>query len=336
MPNNRRNHVTITDVAQHAGVSAMTVSRVVNNRGQISKAMRERVYKAMHELDYKPNRIARSLASNQTFKIGVTVPDIASVFFTVLLESIEYVLWKHNYYMVLSNTGKSDRREQDVLDIFEQDRVDGVLVFGSHLNCEQLTDLLRNHRAAVVFNSEVDPEVAGQILIDEQGAIELAVQHLMDTGRTHLGYVGVERRTYSMRERKRAFESVVARLSDRLNGWTMDINEHNPVTNLPQYLAAYPQTNGIVCFNDEAAADVLMILADIGKKVPEEIGVIGYDDTKLAQWVTPRLTTIRLNTNISQLGELAARLLLERIEGKVDKQSIVLSPQLIIRDSTRP
>jgi LacI family transcriptional regulator len=288
----------------------------------------------MRELGYKPNRIARSLVSNQTYKIGVIVPNISSSFFTILLESIEYVLWQHNYHMILSNTGKSDRREQDILDIFEEDRIDGVMIFGSHLDHDHLTNLLRNQRAAVVFNGEVDPSVAGQILMNQTAAIEMAVQHLLKAGRCHLGYIGVDRRTYSMRERRRAFEEVLHQFSNRVDGWVMDSGTINLNVLLPQYLETYPQTDGIVCFNDETAAEALQVLCELGKSVPDDIAVIGYDDVRLASLVTPKLTTLRLTLTISELGELAARMLLERIGGKVDQQPCILTHELIVRDST--
>ncbi len=329
-----KNRVTIADVAEYAQISTMTVSRVVNNRGQVSEKMRLRVQQAMHELGYKPNRIARSLASNQTFKIGVIVPNMSSAFFAAILESIEHVLWMHDYYMVLSNSGQSDRREQDILDVFEQDRVDGVLIFGSHLNCDQLTTLLRNQRAAVIFNGEVDPKVAGQIVFDEKAAIQMAIQHLMDGKRTHIGYVGVDKRTYSMRARRRSFEEIIAQLGGKVEGWIIDTHQDNLEAVVYNHLTQFPQTDGILCFNDEIAADILLLLGGMGKSVPQDVAVIGYDDIRLARWVTPQLTTMRLTKSISELGELAAKMLLERIEGKVDEQPVFLNHELIIREST--
>lgn len=328
----KKDRITIASVAEYAQVSMMTVSRVVNNRGQVSDAMKQRVLNAMNELGYKPNRIARSLASNRTYKIGVIVPDMSSMFFGAILASIEHILWKHDYYMVLSNTGKSERREQDILDVFEEDRVDGVLIFGSHLSHDRLTDQLKNQRAAVVFNGEVDPKVAGQILLNQSKAIQMAVKHLLAVGRTYLGYIGLDRRTYSMRDRRQAFEDTVAQL--QIDNWVMNYSEENLEPILLEYLQAYPQTDGIICFNDEMAAEVLTILADAGRKVPEEIAVIGFDDIKLATWVTPKLTTIRMKLSISKLGELAANMLLDRIEGRVDDEPHILDHELIIRDST--
>lgn len=330
----KKNRVTIAQVAEYAQVSTMTVSRVVNNRGQVSEAMRQLVQNAMDELEYKPNRIARSLVSSKTFKIGVIVPDMSSMFFATVLSSIEHVLWEHDYYMVVSNTGESDRREQDILDVFEQDQVDGILIFGSHLDSKQLTNLLRNQRAAVVFNGEVDPDVAGQILMDLRGAIEMTVQFLVDKGRKKLGYAGTDYRTYASREREKAFNSVIDELGDDVEGWIMPSTRHNLDLELKKFLNDYPETNGIICFNDELAADVLLTLSRWGKHVPDDIAIVGFDNVRLAQWVTPRLTTIRLKKSVSELGELAAHMLLERIEGKHDGSPIILNHELVIREST--
>jgi LacI family transcriptional regulator len=328
----RKKRITIASVAKHAQVSMMTVSRVVNDRGQVSDAMKQRVLSAMNELGYKPNRIARSLVSNKTFKIGVIVPDMSSMFFASVLASIEHILWEHDYYMVLCNTGKDKRREQDILDVFEEDQVDGVIIFGTHLNKDQLTNLLKNQRAAVVFNSEVDPNVAGQILMNQSEAIAMAVKHLINVGRTNLGYIDLDQRTYSMRERRQAFEDTTTQLS--VNSWVLDSGKENLEPLIKQYLQKYPQTDGIICFNDEMAVRALVILKDEGKQIPEDIAIIGYDDVKIAVWVTPKLTTIRLKMSISKLGELAAQMLLDRIEGKGSNEPIILDQELIIRDST--
>lgn len=329
----KKNRVTIAQVAEYAQVSTMTVSRVVNNRGQVSEKMRQLVQNAMDELGYRPNRIARSLVSNKTYKIGVIVPDMSSMFFTAILSSIEHVLWKHDYYMVVSNSGKSNRREQDIFDVLEEDQVDGVLSFGSHLDSQQLTSLLRNQKASVVFNSEVDPKVAGQILLDQAGAVQSAVNYLVGKGRKKLGYVGVDGRTYAMRERERAFRYAIGQFDD-ICGWALDTGKVTVKTVLSQYVEEYPETNGLICFNDEVAADVLLILSQMGKKVPDDIAVIGFDDVRAAQWVTPRLSTIRLKKGISYLGELAAHMLLERIEGESDNSPVVLDHELVIREST--
>ena len=165
-------------------------------------------------------------------------------------------------------------------------------------------------------------------------SVKRYVIYLYDAGRRCVGYVGVDTRTYAMRERKRVFEGKVRELNGHLDSWVMDSDEHTIRQGLQQYLEMYPQTNGLLCFNDEVAADVLFLLSEMGKRVPDDIAVIGFDDVKLAQWVSPRLTTVRLKQSISELGELAANMLLGRIEGEVDHQPVILSHELVVRDST--
>jgi len=160
----------------------------------------------------------------------------------------------------------------------------------------------------------------------------MAVKHLLKVGRSNLGYIGLDRRTYSMRERRDAFENIVTQF--QLKYWILDSSKEDIRPYLLQHLQDNPQTDGIVCFNDEMAADVLMILREIGKIVPDDIAIIGFDDTKIARWVTPNLTTICLKLSISKLGELAAKMLLDRIEGKVNDEPCILDHELIVRDST--
>ena len=129
-----KDRVTIADVAQKADVSSMTVSRVLNNKDGISDHTREHVLTVMRELGYRPNRIARSLVTDKTLKIGVVVPSISSAYFGAVLEGAERVFWETDYHMLLANTGNNPRREAAIMDLFEEDRVDGVLVFSSILS----------------------------------------------------------------------------------------------------------------------------------------------------------------------------------------------------------
>src|SRR5690606_20968699 len=125
----QKERVTLADVAQKADVSAMTVSRVLNNKDGISETTREHVLSIMQDLGYRPNRVARSLATAQTLKIGIVIPSISSAYFGAVLEGAERVLWDNGYHILLCNSANSKKREQAILDLFEEDRVDGVMVF---------------------------------------------------------------------------------------------------------------------------------------------------------------------------------------------------------------
>ncbi len=328
-----KTRITIADVAQKADVSMMTVSRVLNNKDGIGDDTRRHVLAVMSELGYKPNRIARSLASDRTLKIGVIVPSISSAYFSAILQSAEHVFWHNNYHMLLCNTGNNDRHEKDVLEFFEEDCVDGVLIFGSHLGCKQLSELLGNQRAAVVVNTQVNPKIAGQIIFDEPTGIAMALEHLLKQGRKHLAYVGPPRRTYAIRQRLDSFVQILSAADKYEADSVVNCEEEVADVAVSRLLRERPQTDGIVCFNDTMAVRVLRACADLGRRVPEDIAVIGYDDIDIARMVTPRLTTLRLTLNKDEQGALAAQMLLDRIEGQVDQEPIMLNHELVIRES---
>jgi LacI family transcriptional regulator len=165
----------------------------------------------------------------------------------------------------------------------------------------------------------------------------MAINHLLKSGRKHLAYVGMSIDTYAGSERCRGFE-----LTLRNTGFTIDkarqitftdsdpINDFEPIR---QLLESNPLIDGLVCFNDEVAARTLRVCADMGRRVPDEIAVIGYDDIYLAELLTPTLTTLRLKQSKQEVGAMAARMLLERMENDAKQTPVVLNHDLIIRDS---
>ena len=326
--------VTIADVAEKADVSTMTVSRVLNNKEGISEQTRENVLNVMRDLGYRPNRIARSLATDKSLKIGVVVPSISSAYFGAVLEGAERVFWEAEYHIVLCNTGNSAHREATVMELFEEDRVDGVLAFSSHLSKEDLSNMLRTQRAAVVINAEVEPGVAGHIYVDEFGAMSLAVRHLLSKSRCCLGYIGMGKNSFAKRERMYGFMASLKKQGQAVDpDHILTLHSEDNKQAIAGWLQDHPQIDGVICFNDNIAATTLRACADLDKCIPDDVAVIGYDDIYLAELVTPTLTTLRLSMTKIELGAMAARMLLERIEGHVDQSPIVLNHELILRDS---
>lgn len=329
-----KEHVTIADVAERANVSAMTVSRVLNNKDGISDETRQHVLTIMHELGYRPNRVARSLATAKTLKIGIVVPSISSAYYGAVLEGIERIFWEHGYHILLCNTANSTLREQAVLDFFEEDRVDGVIVFSSHLPSEQLTAYLHKQRAAITINADIAPGAAGTIYTDELRSMSTAVAHLINNGRRCLGYVGWDVPTYASRERRQGFITALQAANlPVVPDWIVDCHRRSGYVTARQLLENEPAVDGLICFNDELAAGALRACFDLGRRVPDEIAVIGYDDIFLAELLTPSLTTLRLELTKREVGALAARMLIERIEGRPTQDHIMLNHELIVRES---
>jgi LacI family transcriptional regulator len=335
MPRHKE-RVTIADVAERAAVSTMTVSRVLNNKGEISEETRQHVLQVMDELGYRPNRVARSLATDKTLKIGIIVPSLSSAYFGSILEGVENVLWENGYNILLCNTANNVKREQAVLELFEEDRVDGVIVFSSRLPVEELNAYLNNQRAAVLLNSLETSAVAGCVFVDEHASIALAVNHLLASGRRHLAFIGLRQQTFATRERARGFQHALADAGLPFDAERqMATLEHArdqsaPITAL---LRQNPYIDGLVCFNDEIAARALRSCACLGRRVPDDMAVVGYDDIFLAELLTPTLTTLRLKLTKQEVGAQAARMLLERMEGDQSHAAMTLHHELIVRES---
>ena len=334
MPKER---VTLADVAEKAEVSTMTVSRVLNNKGEISDETRQHVLQVMQELGYRPNRVARSLATAKTLRIGVIIPSYSSAYFGAILDGSESVLWESGYHILLCNTRGNLNRERAILELFEEDRVDGVIVLSTRIPTDELNEFLRHQNAAVVINTMADQSAAGLIYVDEIKSIALAVNHLLLDGRRHLAYIGMSKETYAGSERCRGFEIAL-----QTAGYTVDHTCQITFITADQFagfdviqhlLENNPQIDGLVCFNDEVAARVLRVCADLGRRVPDDIAVIGYDDIYLAELLTPTLTTLRLKQTKQEVGAMAARMLLERMENGAKQTPVILNHDLIIRDS---
>lgn len=326
--------VTLADVAQRAEVSPMTVSRVLNNKGEISESTRQRVLEVVHELGYRPNRIARSLVTDTTLKIGIVSPSISSLYYSAIFEGIEDVLWKNGYHIVLSNHRSSARRESSVFDLFEEDRVDGVVVLSSHLPPQILTEYLKRQRAAVVLNSEVYDNAAARAMIDETVGMRLAVQHLVNSGRRHLAFINTHVTTYAAKERLASFQ---------LASSALELETHATTTTEARWKGGYqaavrllqdhPQIDGLICFNDDVACGALRGCIEAGRCVPNDVAIIGYDDTILSRVNSIPLTTLRLTLTNFEFGAQAARMLLDRINGQEGAQEVIFHHELVIRDS---
>jgi LacI family transcriptional regulator len=333
-----KTRVTMADVAQRAEVSMMTVSRVINNKPDISEKTRQHVLQIMREIGYRPNRIARSLATDKSFKVGVVMPSLATAFYAEILEGVEQVLWEHNYNLLLCNSGRSQKREQDLLHMLEEDRVDGVIVFSSHLPPATLTALLKRQRAAVGFSSDVDPQVAGIVTIDEMAAMNKAVNHLAASGKRALGHIGGSQNNRAGRERCRGFVTALQQAGLKVNpDWIVacePVNENISFTHAVALLEQHPCIDGLVCFNDYAAVGALQACRIVGRRVPDDVAIIGYDDILISRVTSPTLTTLRYTQTTHGVGKAAGQLLLERINGRAGgEQIVVIDHELVIRES---
>ena len=322
---------TIADVARLAEVSKMTVSRVINHKPGTSEATRQRVMRAVESLGFRPHRVARALATDKSFVVGIIVPNITNSFFASFVQGAEVVLWEHEYTVLLCNTDRNPQREQVALRVLEDNRADGIIICGSYLPDEDLHVLSGSQRPLVCFNCG-PRDAPGAIWTDERAAMREGIEFLMARGRRNLGYVGIMPEAHIARERLEGFRQVLGGGSPELI-CTSDLVEDNDL-HIAAWLGDNPSLVGLNCFSDRIASSALRACHLVGRRVPDDVGIIGSDDLNWAGLITPPLTTLRTTLTQMEIGEVASRRLLKQIEGGKPPPPMTLPPQLIIRATT--
>jgi LacI family transcriptional regulator len=329
------NRVTMADVAREAGVSLMTVSRVINNKGDVSPTTRQHVLEVVEQLGYRPSGIARGLATHRTGTLGLVVIDVANPFFADVARGAEQQAYAEGYNVFLCNTDEDPLREVAVLQSLEEKRVDGVVLCSSRLDESELQAALAPHPAAVLVNRRLEGNGAGSVLIDDETGGWMATQHLLHAGHRAIGLLAGPPASHSGRERAKGYRAVLAAAGLSYNpAWT---SHCSPVVQGGQetageLLTTYPELTALFCYNDLVAVGALRASADLGRRVPDDLAIVGFDDISLAALVTPPLTTCRVPRH--ELGAQAMQLLLNQIDGCLEGyEEVVLRPELVIRAS---
>jgi DNA-binding LacI/PurR family transcriptional regulator len=322
--------MTIRDVAAHAGVSAATVSRVFTHPNTVTSATRQRVLAAADELHYTPNAVARSLARGTTGNLGIIVSDIASAFHAEVIKAVQRQARHNGYALFVADPDDITRDEKQIAAAMAT-RVDGLLLSGPGMTDGQLHELT-SHTPVVLINREVDGIPA--VLTDPTDATVHAVEHLHALGHRDVVYLAGPA-GYSNEMRLCAVRATCQRLG-------VSLTERGPFE--PTFssgvwaadLVLGTSATAVMAYNDEIAVGVLKRLADRGRLVPEDISVVGFDDTSLAEVVTPRLTTVRLQK--SAAGVAAVHLLLDTLRGNDlgERAPVTLPAELIVRSSVGP
>ena len=326
---------TILDIAEAAGVSPMTVSRVLNGRGGAGVQTRERVMALAQSLHYRPNAFAKSLKNDRSQVIGIVVPDIANPFFPEIIRGAELVARPAGYTLLSSNIVEDPDREAEVLETLLRHRVDGVILCSARLDEARLLQAIGTQRAVVLINRAVSSRFAGCVEIDYRLGAELAVDHLVASGCRRIAYASGPATSFGGLRRQEGLD--LALRSREMALVEQCMFQPDLAGGYAAALWLTPQLHrldAVFCYNDLMAMGISAGLQAQGVRIPEDLSLIGCDDIAAAGLVTPSLTTLRVAKQA--LGELAMRMLLDRIEGRNAQQRIVLEPELIVRGSTRP
>jgi LacI family transcriptional regulator len=333
---------TIKEVAQEAGVSIATVSRVLNEKDRVKSSTRQKVEEMIHKLNFQPDQNARNMIKKETKTIGIIIPELSNEYWSQLVDVLQDNFWKMGYMLIVGSIDRSLEKEQAFVKSFIERRVDGI-IFGSSLTPRSNTDnhifnLVKQYGIPIVSLDPAFREMNCVLGDHVQGASDGA-EHLIRLGHRKIAFIGgptapdsreLGFRNAFMLNRLIVDESLIRR-SD--SSATFQFGYQTTI----DMISGGSIFTAIFCYNDATAFGALKALAEKGVRVPEDIAIVGYDDVQMASLFKPALTTVR--QPIHEVGEALAKLLIDTIEAgsngvrEVPPKNISFKMQLIVRES---
>ncbi|NDJ75578.1 MAG: LacI family transcriptional regulator [Chloroflexi bacterium] len=327
--------ITMADVAREAEVSVMTVSRVVNGKDGISITTRQRVQEIIDRLGYRPSTLARSLVTDRTGTVGLVVIDNSNPYFSEVARGVEHVAYAEGYNVFLCNTEEDPQRELRILQSLSDKHVDGVILCSSRLDDADLHSALAAHSHAVLVNRPSGTTEIGEMLLDDAYGGYLATKHLIASGHRAIGYLAGPTQSFSGAQRGTGYRQALTEAGIPLRPeWEqacLPVVENGTEKTL-ELLSDHPELSALFCYNDLVAVGALKACQQLGRRIPDELAIIGFDDIPLSALVNPSLTTCW--SPKYELGSQAMELLLARINGCTDDcTNVIFQPELVIRES---
>lgn len=329
--------VTINDIAKKVGVSKNTVSRALNNKTDISEKTKRLILKTAKELNYTPNYIARSLVKKETNTIGVLIPNISDSFYAELLSGIEQVVRSTKYNILLSNTNNDSKIELDSIRMLLEKRVDGLLICPTEKNDEYIELLQKTNIPWVLLKSHTDLVECDSVYVDVTLGAYQAVNHLIQKGYKTVYHIYSMQHKLDGKERVEGCKKAFLENNVPLNQLKLiysDWNLKDYYNVVKEKISFDREKIGIFTYDDEMAMGVCKAVVDKGLKIPEQVGIVGYDNIMSSMYYLKSLTTVDYPK--FEIGLKGAELLLKRIKSKrqVKPRRVILKPKIIIREST--
>lgn len=310
----------LEDVAAAAGVSKTTVSRVLNNRGYLSQKTIAKVQQAMKDLNYRPNIIARQLYQQKTNLVGMIFPTVDNPFFSQLETEMERQLYRNGYKVLIGNSQNDPAKEENYLQQLLSQQVDGLIVGTQNRG---LLGYQHTNLPVVAIDQIMNQDIPVVSSDNYQGGI-MATQRLLDDGCRHIvhtnGPLGLDTPTQKRRE---AYEKIMADNNLPAITYHVDFNVSNQEKEriFRRIFEEHPEVDGIVAANDTDAGTIMQLAEEYGKRIPEDLKIIGYDGGNITRLLLPKLTTIQ--QPIDEMADIAVKLLQARIKGQ-KAESVIL------------
>ena len=328
--------VGIKDIAEIANVDVSTVSRALAGSNRVNPNTSKRILEIANQLDYRPNTLAKSLVAGKSQTVGIIIPEINNTFYAGVVSSIEKVLTAEGYSMILSLSHYKPEEEQHCLELLDSKCVDGIICFGA-LIAQQQTKL-----TIPCVQLDIASEFPDQDVVSSNHilGVKIGLEYLFSLGHTRIAFVTNvfttqdRRNAYSIYMRERGYE-------DRVYIFQGDIkNEKGGYIAAKDLVGGENPPTALFCANDYIAIGAIKALRDLGLQVPQDVSVLGFDDSEMLDYLDCALTSIRQHKH--ELGEQAARILVMRMREKEQKakknplMNISLKPELVKRNSCAP
>ncbi len=330
--------MNIQEVAKRAGVSSATVSRALNRVPTVDRRLAKRVWKAASELGYYPNKLARGLVVGRSRILGLIVSDITNPFFPEVIQSFEDAAVEHNYEILLVSTQDNpERAEASVRRIIER-RVDGVAVLTSGIKEEFLGQLQFRKLPLVLVDADSPPPGTSNLKIDYGRGIRQAVEHLAALRHEKIAFITGPLTLRSALTRKSAFENALREIGVQVDPQLVLEGDHTMEGGMCAFGALIDKglcPTAVMCSNDLSAIGVMREAYQRGVSVPQELSVVGFDDVRIAQFIVPPLTSVRISQ--AGMGRLAFNALFAELQREKLSRNVteyLLTTDLVLRGST--
>lgn len=330
---------TMKDVAQAAGVSVTTVSHVINETRYVSEELRERVLKAMEELNYHPNSLARSLRQGISHTIGLIVPDNSNPFFADVARVVETRGFEAGYSTILCNTDGQLEKELAYVNVLLAKQVDGVIFIAASSQSEHITLLTEERVPVVIADRQMPDAEVDVVLVDNYRGGYLATEYLISLGHHRIGCITGPSDTTPSADRVRGYKDALTSAGLPVDESLIvrgDFRYASGISGAQKLLDLKDPPTAIFAHNDVMAMAAMATIREKGFSIPEDISIVGFDDIPQASFTSPPLTTIA--QPIQDIGRIATDLLIERMSGTTPHPSrkIILDVKLVVRGSCAP
>ena len=325
------------DIATRAGVSINTVSRALNNKPDISKETRNLILRIAQEVDYTPHGLAKSLVTRKTHTIGIIIPNNLDSFYAEVVQGIGYESRERGHSIILCNSQDSADKELELIRLLREKRVDGMLIYPIQEDDRYIEELRNSSIPFVFLNRHTNALECDYVMNDNIYGTFSAVNYLIQTGHRRITYICAKPTASSGKERIAGCEKAISEAGLPLNALSV-VNCKETIEScyrrVKELLVQDKELYAIFVWDDRLAIGARKAIFEAGKRIPQDIALVGYDDIEISKYLFPPLTTVRQPSY--QIGETAASILLDKLQSDANGElkRVVLKPELIIRETT--